>query len=263
MTQISATKPLAGWRVLVPRGGAWGEAVASALRDKGAVPVVSPLVNFAPTTDQEALDSALSELSAGAFDWLTVTSTTTVDVLFAHGVQIPDATKVAAVGETTATALQAAGYRVDLIAANDNSAQGLAEQLISVESEPRRILSLSSESAKTLLPEMLRESGHDVRSVSAYRMVGLPVSERVSRDVLSGRINSILITGPAVATQVREQFPKIPGQTLVLGVGPVLAGGKFGLSDHEDGDSGHDAMFALIDAVARFALPHAVDEFPL
>ena len=84
-------KPLAGWRVLVPRGGPWGDGVAATLRHQGATPVVAPLINFAPTNDQATLDQALADLEAGAFDWLTVTSATTVDVLFAHRATIPAA----------------------------------------------------------------------------------------------------------------------------------------------------------------------------
>ena len=78
-------KPLAGWRVLVPRGGPWGDGVAAALRDRGASPVIAPLINFAPADDQPALEAALAKLAAGGFDWLTVTSATTVDVLSSYG----------------------------------------------------------------------------------------------------------------------------------------------------------------------------------
>ena len=77
----SGAKPLAGWRVLVPRGGPWGDAVAAALRARGASPVVAPMINFATADDQPALEAALAKLSAGEFVWLTVTSATTVDVM--------------------------------------------------------------------------------------------------------------------------------------------------------------------------------------
>ena len=128
--RTTSTKPLAGWRVLVPRGGPWGDGVAASLRTLGAVPVVAPLIDFASTRDPDTLDEALAGLEAGEFDWLTVTSATTVDVLFAHGTRIPPTTRVAAVGETTAAALQAVGYRVDLVPDRDNSAAGMADQLI-------------------------------------------------------------------------------------------------------------------------------------
>ncbi|MDX2376416.1 uroporphyrinogen-III synthase [Microbacterium sp. LRZ72] len=256
-------KPLSGWRVLVPRGGPWGDGVAATLRAQGAVPVVAPLINFAPTSDQAALDAALADLEDARFDWLTVTSATTVDVLYAHRVSIPATTRVAAVGETTAAALQAVGYRVDLVPAQDNSAAGMAEQLIALEPEPRRVLTLRSEIAKPVLTRKLTEAGHDVRSVVAYRTIGVPVTERIARDVGNGRINAILVTSGSVAEQVREQFPEIPDATVIAAIGPRTAkdARRAGLPVNVIAEQ--QTVGALIDAVSRLALPHAADEFQL
>ncbi len=60
----AAPKPLKGWRVLVPRGGPWGDSVAAALRAQGATPVIAPLINFAPSEDPTDLESALRDLAA-------------------------------------------------------------------------------------------------------------------------------------------------------------------------------------------------------
>ncbi|GAA4073799.1 hypothetical protein GCM10023065_30540 [Microbacterium laevaniformans] len=125
--------------------------MAATLRAQGAVPVIAPLINFAPSTDQATLEQALADLAAGAFDWVTLTSATTVDVLYAYRAVIPASTRVAAVGETTAAALAAVGYRVDLVPDEDNSAAGMASQLIELEPAPRRILTLRSEIAKPVL----------------------------------------------------------------------------------------------------------------
>lgn len=263
MTAIdpNTSRPLAGWRVLVPRGGPWGDGVAASLRTQGAVPVVAPLINFAPTNDQTALDEALAELSAGAFDWLTITSATTVDVLFAHRTKIPRTTKIAAVGETTAAALESVGYDVALIPDKDNSAEGMAKQIIALEPEPRRILTLRSEIAKPMLTKKLIKAGHDVRSVVAYRTVGVPVTDRIRRDVENGRINAILVTSGSVATQVREQFADIPDTTLLAAIGPRTAkdAARAGLPVSVIAD--RQTVDALIHAVSQFTLPHAADEF--
>ncbi|WP_353113121.1 uroporphyrinogen-III synthase [Microbacterium sp.] len=254
-------KPLAGWRVLVPRGGPWGDGVAASLRTQGAVPVVAPLINFAPTTDQETLDAAFARLTAGEYDWVTITSATTVDVLFAQRVEIPRGTKIAAVGETTAAALLAVGYEVALVPETDNSAAGMAEQMIALEPEPRRILTLRSEIAKPVLTDLLAQAGHKVDSVVAYRTVGVPVTERIHRDVLNGRINAILITSGSVARQVREQFPEIPDTTLLAAIGPRTAedARKAGLPIWAVADK--QTVDALIEVVSHFTLPHAADEF--
>ncbi|MDR6199564.1 uroporphyrinogen-III synthase [Microbacterium sp. SORGH_AS428] len=256
-----AAKPLTGWRVLVPRGGPWGDGVAATLRSQGAVPVVAPLINFAPTNDEQTLEAALADLAAGRFDWVTMTSATTVDVLFAYRAVIPPSTKVAAVGETTAAALQAAGYRVDLVPDRDNSAAGMAEQMIALEPDPRRILTLRSEIAKPVLTRKLTEAGHDVRSVVAYRTVGVPVTERIAHDVASGRINAILVTSGSVAEQVQLQFPDIPDSTVIAAIGPQTANDarRAGLGVSVVAD--RQTVDALIEAVSHFALPHAADEF--
>ncbi|MFF5624351.1 uroporphyrinogen-III synthase [Microbacterium sp. LWH10-1.2] len=261
MTDSKQDRPLDGWRILVPRGGPWGDGVAASLRSQGAVPVVAPLINFAPTTDQAALDVALEQLAAGVYDWLTITSATTVDVMFAHRAVVPRTTRIAAVGETTAAALQAVGYEVALVPDEDNSAEGMAEQLIGLETEPRRILALRSEIAKPVLSKLLEKAGHDVDSVVAYRTVGVPVTDRIMRDVQNGRINAILITSGSVAQQVREQFPDIPDETLLAAIGPRTArdARKAGLPITVVAD--RQTVDALIDAVSHFTLPHAADEF--
>ncbi|WP_336630602.1 MULTISPECIES: uroporphyrinogen-III synthase [unclassified Microbacterium] len=259
----ASAKPLKGWRVLVPRGGPWGDSVAATLRSQGAVPVIAPLINFAPSTDQETLEAALADLAAGVFDWVTLTSATTVDVLYAYRAQIPAQTRVAAVGETTAAALTAVGYRVDLVPDEDNSAAGMAAQMIELESDrvPRRILTLRSEIAKPVLTRRLTEAGHDVRSVVAYRTVGVPVTERIAHDVRSGRINAILVTSGSVAEQVRQQFPEIPGSTIIAAIGPRTAKDARRAGLGVNAVAREQTVEGLIAAVQKFPLPHATDEF--
>ncbi len=262
-TANTPPKPLKGWRVLVPRGGPWGDSVAATLRRQGATPVIAPLINFAPSTDQATLETALADLAAGAFDWVTVTSATTVDVLYAYRATIPAGTKVAAVGETTAAALTAVGYRVDLVPDDDNSAAGMAGQLIGLEPEPRRILTLRSEIAKPVLTRRLTEAGHDVHSVVAYRTVGVPVADRIAADVRSGRINAILVTSGSVAEQVHLQFPDIPEETVIAAIGPRTAkdARRAGLDVSVVAEE--QTVDGLIEAVSSFPLPHATDEFAL
>ncbi|UFS58416.1 uroporphyrinogen-III synthase [Subtercola endophyticus] len=225
-TNTSPTpKPLQGWRVLVPRGGPWGHGVASDLRRFGATPIVAPLINFAPTDDAPALENALQRLAAGDFDWLTVTSATTVDVLSAHRAEVPASTRIAAVGETTAAALTVAGYKVDLVPLEDNSAKGLLSEMKQFEEAGAslRILTLRSELAKPVLTNGLIKRGHSVESVIAYRTIGVPVDPNIREEIAAGFIRAILVTSGSVAEQVQLQLGPIPEGTIVACIGPVTA----------------------------------------
>ena len=216
------TRPLRGWRVLVPRGGKWGDGVAASLRGFGAIPVIAPMINFASTDDPSALANALHELQDGQFEWLVVTSATTVDVLAGQGVAIPASTKVAAVGETTAAALALAGYAVDFVPATDNSARGLVKEWPAA-SVTGRVLVPQSDIAEPTLVSGLTKLGLDAEFVAAYRTVGVPVSDAVRADVASGRIGAILVSSGSVARQIAAQLAPLPEGTVVACIGPRTA----------------------------------------
>jgi uroporphyrinogen-III synthase len=219
---VTAPKPLAGWRVLVPRGGKWGDNVSASLRGYGAVPVVAPLINFASPEDPTRLGHALQELGAGAYDWLVVTSATTVDVLVSQGTVVPDATRIAAVGETTGAALSLAGYRVDYMPSRDNSARGLVKEWPASDIRGR-VLIPQSDIAEPALVAGLEELGFAVEYVTAYRTVGLPVADDIRNDVVSGRIGAVLVTSGSVARQIATQLAPLPDATVVACIGPRTA----------------------------------------
>ena len=215
-------KPLTGWRVLVPRGGKWGDAVSATLRSFGAVPVIAPLINFASAADPDALADSLGRLERGSFNWLVITSATTVDVLVSHGTSIPSSTRIAAVGETTAAALQLAGYPVDFVPERDNSARGLVKEW--PESDVTgSVLIPHSDLAEPTIVAGLAQRGFEVEYVAAYRTVSVTVSEQVATDVTSGRINAVLVTSGSVARSLAEQLAPLPETTVVACIGPRTA----------------------------------------
>lgn len=222
---MTVDRPLRGWRVLVPRGGPWGHGVAAELRSRGANPVVAPSINFAGTADEATLTETLGRLQAGEYDWMSVTSATTVDVLSAHRAVIPDRTKVAAVGETTAAALGAAGYQVDFVPRRENSASGLLAEWGEATGGivPLRILALRSDIAKPVLTDGLRAVGHHVDSVIAYRTVGVPISADTIAAVSAGQFDAILITSGSVANQIAVQIGLVPSRTVIACIGPRTA----------------------------------------
>lgn len=256
----AVVKPLAGWRVLVPRGGKWGDGVAAELRGFGGLPVIAPMINFASSGDGPALESALRELQDGAFDWLVITSATTVDVLMSQRVVIPDTTKIAAVGETTGAALSLAGYRVDYVPEADNSARGLVKEWPQSEISGR-VLVPQSDIAEPTLVSGLAALGLDARFVAAYRTVGVPVAQNIREDVASGRIRAILVTSGSVARQIASQLAPIPDETVVACIGPRTAydARAAGLNVHAIAEN--RTASSLVEALVEYAT-HPTDSAP-
>lgn len=206
----------------MPRGGSWGDRVAARLRELGGIPIVAPMLNFASSDDPAALANALHELEDGQFDWVVLTSATTVDVLVSQGTRIPESTRVAAVGETTAAALGLAGYRVDFVPTSDNSARGLVKEWPAAEVRGR-VLVPQSDIAEPTLVAGLKKLGFAAEYVTAYRTVGVPVSPEVAADVASGRIGAILVTSGSVARQIASQLTPLPDSTVIVCIGPRTA----------------------------------------
>jgi uroporphyrinogen-III synthase len=183
------------------------------------------MTNFVVTDDADSLAKALADLAAEKFDWVTFTSATTVDVVSAYRAIIPAHTKVAAVGDTTAAALEAAGYRADLVPSDDNTAHGLLQEWNTATGGvvPLRILTLRSEGSIPVLTKGLIRIGHDVHSVVAYRTIGVDVDPAVVADARTGAFDIVLVTSGSVAQQVAEQIGDIPAKTLIAAIGPLTA----------------------------------------
>ncbi|QBE48795.1 uroporphyrinogen-III synthase [Leucobacter triazinivorans] len=247
-------KPLGGLRVLVPRGGTWGDLVSKALREQGAHTVIAPLVDFSHTSEEDKLVEALKELEAGRFDWMTATSSTVADVLAHHNAVIPPETKVAVVGEATAVAFRDAGYHITRTPVRENSTHALLEEWSEIDTDERlRVLTLRSDVAIPVLTQGLMSRGHDVTQVLAFRTVGVPASVHIREDIESGRINALLVASAKIAEQVAEQFPELSEDTIVAcaGANTLEAAAALGLPTEAD-DPAHPlyaSKRALIETV--------------
>jgi len=226
---------LAGWRVLVPRGGRWGRELADRLSALGAAPAIVPLIAFEPAEDESALGAAVARLAEGAYDWLVLTSATTVDALVRIGASVPAGTRVAVVGEHTAEAARDAGFPVDFLPTGDHSAQGLVaewpvrapERAQRVEGRPvegpERALLPQSQLADETLLEGLSALGLEVDRVTAYRTVPVEPAAGVAEEVAAGAFAAIVLTAGSVAARVADEFAPVPDTTRLVAIGPRTA----------------------------------------
>ena len=126
------TKPLFGWRVLVPRTKEQAAVVSQRLREYGAVPEEVPTIAVEPPRTPQQMERAVKGLVTGRYQWVAFTSANAVRAVrerfeeYGLDARAFAGVKVAAVGEQTSKALLDFGIRPDLVPDGDQSAEGLA-----------------------------------------------------------------------------------------------------------------------------------------
>ncbi|HEY6126889.1 MAG TPA: uroporphyrinogen-III synthase [Candidatus Acidoferrum sp.] len=188
---------LAGKRVVITRAESQSAALIETLRERGAETISVPLIRIAPP-DFAPLDSALRDLSN--FDWLIFTSQNAVtavsDRLIAlSNPQTPsrDALRIAAVGKSTATAAQAAGFIVD------HTGNGTASDLVhdlANDLRAKRIFLPRSDRASAELVAQLLALGAYITEVVAYRTIPLDSIDKSSRELIF-QADAILFFSPS------------------------------------------------------------------
>jgi len=169
--------PLAGRRVLVTRAAHQAGKLSEGLRALGAEAVEVPVLEIRPPESFEALDRVLGEL--GGYDWLILTSANTVRALEARAAELgvglsqSKGLKVAAMGESTASAARKTGFTVTFIP-ESYVAESLVDGLAGLGCG-QRILLARAAIARDVIPDALRAGGAVVDVVDAYRNV-MPVA---------------------------------------------------------------------------------------
>ncbi|GAA3282165.1 hypothetical protein GCM10017707_30460 [Paenarthrobacter aurescens] len=199
---------MTGRRVLITRSADRARPLASLLRNRGATPLVLPLIDFEMTPDQAPLDAALNGLRAGDFNWLVISSITTVRVLLEKAAQrgvvltdlVPPGTKVATIGSSSRQVLESVGLTVALAPADVQSAEGL---LAVWDTSAERVFLPQADIAAPGLREGLTAKGAKVTSVVAYRTVDYPARAelRLTADLPSGVVMSDADASPILSVE--------------------------------------------------------------
>jgi uroporphyrinogen III methyltransferase / synthase len=214
------SRPLSGKRVVIPRALDQARDTANALRERGAAPVVLPMIEIAPPPDSGALSRAVASL--GGYDWVLFTSGNAVEQTrlelerTGRDARAFGASRVAVVGPKTRDALLQLGIKADLVA-QEFVGEGLASALLE-QGTPRRVLLLRALVARDVLPEALRAAGSVVDVVAAYEnkpltSSGAELAERISQ----GTADAILFTSSSTVTSTLDALGP-DGKQLLSGV---------------------------------------------
>ncbi|WP_434613741.1 uroporphyrinogen-III synthase [Arthrobacter sp. A5] len=229
---MSAGSALGGLRVAITRSPDRADALVHALQDQGAVPFLVPLIDFELAPDQDSLSGRLAALAAGEYDWLLVSSITTVRALkqwcAERGTElpalVPAGTRVATIGPTSRRVLEAEGLTVQLAPEDVQSAAGLVALW---PAGAARVLLPHSNLADPALAAGMSRGGAAVDSVTAYVTVDYPArtEQRLTAVLASGQpgaaapVNGLVNNGTACDGRASYRAPApalTPAQAKVL-----------------------------------------------
>lgn len=220
---------LEGARVLITRSPDRAAPLIAALRETGAEPLLLPLIDFERARDQHSLEVAFDGLGAGAYNWLVISSVTTVQALEELAAErgatlarwVPGHVQIATIGPATRRYLEERGIDVDLAPDGLQSGAGLLDIW------PQGAGSIflpQADIADVRLAEELQARGASVQAVTAYHTVDYPADPARSfkpagdgdpqppaavltppeakAELAAGRLHAVVAASPSAARRI-------------------------------------------------------------
>jgi uroporphyrinogen III methyltransferase/synthase len=227
------TKPLFGWRVLVPRTKEQSGQLAHLLRGYGAIPEEVPTISVEPPRNPQQMDKAVRGLVEGRYEWIAFTSVNAVKAVrekfdeYGLDARAFSGLKVAAVGDKTAQAVTGWGIRPDLIPSGEQSGRGLVEDwppFDEVLDPINRVFLPRADIATETLVAGLAELGWEVDDVTAYRTVRAAPPPAPTREAIKGgKFDAVVFTSSSTVRNLVGIAGKPHPATVIACIGPATA----------------------------------------
>jgi uroporphyrinogen III methyltransferase / synthase len=227
------TKPLFGWRVLVPRTKEQAPALSQKLRGYGAVPEEVPTISVEPPRNPQQMDKAIRGLVEGRYEWVAFTSINAVKAVrekfdeYGLDARAFSGLKIAAVGDKTSAALLEWGLRPDLVPSGEQSAAGLLEDWPEYDDllDPiNRVFLPRADIATENLVAGLVDLGWECDDVTAYRTVRAAPPPAPTRDAIkSGKFDAVVFTSSSTVRNLVGIAGKPHPSTIIAVIGPATA----------------------------------------
>src|SRR6478736_6393184 len=227
------TKPLFGWRVLVPRTKEQAPALSQRLRGYGAVPEEVPTISVEPPRNPQQMDKAIRGLVEGRYEWGAFTSINAVKAVrekfdeYGLDARAFSGLKIAPVGDKTSASLLEWGLRPDLVPSGEQSAAGLLEDWPEFDEllDPiNRVFLPRADIATENLVAGLVDLGWECDDVTAYRTVRAAPPPAPVRDAIKGgRFDAVVFTSSSTVRNLVGIAGKPHPSTVIAVIGPATA----------------------------------------
>jgi len=164
-----ATCDLDGAGILVTRAAHQADGLCQLIRNQGGRAIKFPTLEILAPADPEPLKKLISGISECHIAIFISPNAVSWGLGYLRDTGLPEGLKLAAVGSSTARALAAAGYTVDIVpdVQFDSEALLATPELQSVQG--KRIIIFRGEGGRALLGDTLVERGADVVYAEVYR----------------------------------------------------------------------------------------------
>ncbi len=227
------TKPLFGWRVLVPRTKEQSASLSNRLREFGGVPEEVPTISVEPPRNPQQMDKAVRGLVEGRYEWIAFTSVNAVKAVrekfeeYGLDARAFSGLKIAAVGDKTAQAIGDWGLRADLVPSGEQSAAGLLEDWPEYDEQLdpiNRVFLPRADIATENLVAGLIDLGWECDDVTAYRTVRAAPPPAPTRDAIkTGKFDAVVFTSSSTVRNLVGIAGKPHPSTIIAVIGPATA----------------------------------------
>jgi uroporphyrinogen III methyltransferase / synthase len=256
------TKPLFGWRILVPRTKDQAGPLMERLRRYGATPEEVPTISVEPPRNPQQMDKAIRGLVEGRYEWVAFTSVNAVKAVrekfeeYGLDARAFSGLKIAAVGDKTAEAIVAWGIKPDLVPTGEQSARGLVEDWPPYDEvlDPiNRVFLPRADIATETLVAGLTDLGWEVDDVTAYRTVRAAPPPAPTREAIkTGKFDAVVFTSSSTVRNLVGIAGKPHASTVIAVIGPATAKTAEEHGLRVDAMAESPSVEELADALARF-----------
>lgn len=262
------SKPLFGWRVLVPRTKEQAGALSAGLRAHGAMAEEVPTISVEPPRTPQQMDRAVQGLVSGRYLWVAFTSVNAVRAVvekfdeYGLDARAFAGVKVAAVGEQTAAALRSFGVNPDLLPSDEQSSAGLVAdwpQYDDILDPINRVFLPRADIATDTLVAGLVELGWEIDDVTAYRTVrAAPPAPEIREAIKGGGFDAVVFTSSSTVRNLIGIAGKPHPTTVIACIGPQTAKTAEENGLRVDVLAEQPSMAGVVEALAEFGAAQRV-----
>lgn len=227
------SRPLHGWRVLVPRTKDSTENLREQLISFGAVPFEVPTMSVEPPRTPQQMERAVHGLVSGRYEWVAFTSVNAVRAISERFVEYGldarslSGIRIAAIGDDTVEALIAMGVRPDLVPEGEQTTASLLDEWPEYDEmiDPiNRVFLPRADIATDTLVAGLTELGWEVDDVTAFRTVRASPPPASTREAIkAGGFDAVVFTSSSTVRNLVGIAGKPHNASIIACIGPATA----------------------------------------